>query len=89
MWEAFRERRDGIVRERLGSREGVPGVAEAVQQVEFRWVEERKLEGARLGSVARHVRAHWISPLPFPPNAHEVLRVSVIPLKIGINLCRI
>lgn len=88
LWAAFRERWDGIVGERLGNYEGVPGVAEAVQQVEFRWVEERELEGAGLGSVARYVCLYALDfPTPIPPNAHEIMRASVTQLKIGITIC--
>ena len=55
-WAAFREKWDGIARERLRDYDGVPGVAEAMSHLEFKWIEERALEGASWESVARYVR---------------------------------
>ena len=80
LWAALRERWDGIVRERLRNYEGVPGVAEAVQQIEFRWIEYGELEGATLGTVAKYVRVFAFF-VPFP-HGHEALRTSVTPLKV-------
>lgn len=73
-WAAFRNKWDEIMKDRLRSYDGVPGVAEAMQQLEFKWIEDRELEGTSFGSIARYVRAHWI--VPPPPNAHEVMRTS-------------
>ncbi len=58
-WASFRERWDGIARERLRNYDGVPGVVEAVESLEFRWIEDREqLEGASLEFVARYVRLY-------------------------------
>ena len=69
-WAAFREKWDGIVRERMRNYDGVPGVAEAMRCLEFRWVEDRALEGASWEYVARYVGILRLetsppSPLPF------------------------
>lgn len=70
-WAAFREKWDGIVRERMANYEGVPGVAQAMRCLEFRWVEDRGLEGASWEAVARYVGIYDLKPplslsLPLP-----------------------
>ncbi|MCJ1384575.1 hypothetical protein MMC17_007692 [Xylographa soralifera] len=53
----FRARWDAIAASRLEPYTAVPNVARGRQQVRFRWVEERELEGASRADVAARYRA--------------------------------
>lgn len=57
-WVAFLKWWNEILSEQLRNYDGVLGVAEAVQQLEFRWIDDQELEGASLESIARYVHAH-------------------------------
>ena len=63
-WAAFRNKWDEIMKDLLQFYDDVPRVADAMQHLEFRWNEDRELEGASFGSIARYVRAHWIVRTP-------------------------